>query len=193
MREEDEKSILEKSEEIEEKIVKSEKSVKAYQYFVIRLLVLLLAIWVVFFKVIGFMHMPSEDMKPNINANDLILFYRLDKNVRAQDVIVVEKKTPDSGNENNVYVLRVVAKEGDTVEVTEDRLLINGNAVIESNIYYDTWYYEGFQNYPVTLGKDECFVLADMREGGEDSRYFGVVNKSEIVGTVITIMRRQGI
>ena len=45
-------------------------------------------------------------------------------------------------------------------------------------------------DYPLTLGPDECFVLADRRNGGEDSRYFGPVSKDEIMGTVVTIVRR---
>ena len=173
----------------EKKIAASERSVKAYQYFVIRLLIILLVMWALFFKIVGITHMPNEDMYPRLDAGDLVLFYRLDKNVNDQDVVVIEKKTEDS-KENDLYILRVVATEGDTVEVTEDRLIVNGHAVIESNIFYDTFYYEGFTEYPIKLKEGECFVMADKRNGGEDSRYFGVVKKNETLGTVITIVRR---
>ena len=44
--------------------------------------------------------------------------------------------------------------------------------------------------FPLTLEEGECFVLADSRNGGTDSRVFGPVSKSEIEGTVITIVRR---
>lgn len=190
---ENEKNIIEETEELNKKIEKSEKSVKAYQYFAIRVLVLLVAIWILFFQIIGLLHMPNNDMTPRLDANDLILFYRLDKDVRAQDVIVIQKSTPDSDGEKKLYVLRVVAVEGDTVNIEKERLVINDHTMIEPKIYYNTWNYEDYTQYPVTLGKDECFVLADMREGGEDSRYFGVVKKKEILGSVITIIRRQEI
>ena len=79
----------------------------------------------------------------------------------------------------------------DTVDITDDeRLIINGNQVIETNIFSSTPRYEGFLEYPVTLGANECFVLADKRQGGTDSRYFGPVSKDKIAGTVITILRR---
>ena len=58
---------------------------------------------------------------------------------------------------------------------------------------YETPVYEGYTKFPMVLGKDECFVLADARQNGTDSRYFGAVQKNEIVGTVITIVRRNNL
>ena len=176
---------------LDKEIKDSELSVKNYQYFILKLILFLLAVWILFFQVIGITHMPNEDMTPRIDAGDLVLYYRLDKDVKAQDVIAVEKELSD--NEKNMYILRVIATEGDTVEVTEDRLIINGHAAIESNIYYDTYRYENYVSYPITLSKGECFVLADKRDGGEDSRYFGVINKKDILGTVIAILRNRAI
>ena len=83
---------------------------------------------------------------------------------------------------------------GDTVEISEgNRLVVNGNTMIESNIFYDTPAYEGYTEYPLTLGQEEWFVLADSRNGGADSRYFGPVTRSEIKGTVLTILRRNNL
>ncbi len=173
---------------------KSEKSVIRYQYFFLRLILFIVVVWVLFFKVIGITHMPNGGMYPRIDAGDMVLFYRIDKDVRAQDVIVLEKVTPESNGKKQQFVLRVVAVGGDTVEVTENgHLVVNGNAMIERNIFYSTPRYEGYLEYPVKLGKDECFVLADSRESGADSRFFGPVNKSEIKGTVITILRRNNL
>ena len=88
----------------------------------------------------------------------------------------------------------MVATEGDTVEISEgERLIVNGNSMIESNIFYSTPEYSGFVDYPYTLGEGECFVLADRRNGGADSRFFGAVSRDEILGTVITIMRRNNL
>lgn len=179
------------SERTMEKIRKSEKSVRRYQWFVLRLLLLIAVIWVLFFKVIGLTHMPSGDMSPRLDAGDMVLFYRLDTDVRAQDVIVIEKATPQSGsNAREMFVSRVVAAGGDTVEISGGRLIINGSTMIEPNIYFSTPAFEGYTEYPVTLAADECFVLGDNREEAADSRYFGAVKKDEIQGTVITVIRR---
>ena len=187
MREED---ILTEKEELENKIEDSESSVKTYQRIIIKIAVFLLVLWILFFQIIGITVCPTNDMYPRMDYGDLVLYYRLDKDVSAQDVIVVEKELPDTGKATTL-VLRVVAKEGDTVEITDDaRLIINGNAVQESNIFAETTKYEGYTEYPLTLGEGQCFVLADNRDGGNDSRYFGAVDEDEILGTVITILRR---
>ena len=189
---------LQKQEESAEKLMKkvksSERGVKRYQYFVLRLLLLILVLWVLFFQIVGLTHMPSGDMYPRVDAGDLVLFYRLDKDVKAQDIIVINKETPDSEGEKLLYICRVVAVAGDTVDITDgERLQVNGSTMIESNIFYSTPRYEGFVEYPLTLGEGECFVLADSRNGGTDSRYFGPVDKSDILGSVITIVRRNNL
>ena len=184
---------LEKEAKLKKQLRRSEKGVKEYQYFIIRLAVLLLLIWALFFQVVGLTHMPSGDMYPRLDLGDLVLFYRLDKDVRAQDVIAIEKTTPDT-KETKLFICRVVAAQGDTVEITDEgRLKVNGNVMIEPNIFYATPRYEGYTEFPLTLGPGECFVLADKRDGGADSRYFGPVSRDEILGTVITIVRRNAL
>ena len=182
------------SNELRRKVRLSEKSVRNYQYFIIRVALFLVVLWVLFFKVVGIIRMPTPDMYPRIDAGDLLLFYRLDNDIRAQDIVVVEKVTPDSNGEKQLFVLRVVAAPGDTVEISEnDRLVINGNTVLESNIFYQTPRYQSEVTYPLTLGDDEFFVLADSRNGGNDSRFFGPVKQADIDGTVITIARRNNL
>ena len=124
----------------------------------------------------------------------MVLFYRLDKDVQAQDVIVMEKTTPDDPKTKTLFISRVVAVAGDTVDITDTgHLVINGNTMNEPNIFYTTPAYEGFTTFPLTLGEGECFVLSDSRRTGADSRYFGAVKKDEIKGTVITIVRRNNL
>lgn len=159
---------------------------KEFLNFAKSLIALLLVLWLLFAFCIGVKMAPNDDMKPRISAGDLLIYYRIDTLINATDVVVVKK----NGTE---YVLRVVAKGGDTVDITdEENLIINGNMVSEGDIYESTPRYEGFTDYPVKLAKDECFVLADKRQGGEDSRYFGPVKKKEIKGTLVGLIRRSG-
>ena len=189
----EEKQPLTETQKQFKKIKRSEKSVKDYQFFVLKLAGFLLVLWVLFFVLIGIMRVPGADMYPRLDSGDMILFYRLDKDVRAQDVIVVEKEVPTLQGEQ-LMVLRVVAVAGDTVEISDgDRLVVNGNTILETNIFYPTPRYEGFTEYPLTLGEGECFVLADSRNGGTDSRFFGPVTRDEILGTVITVVRRNNL
>ena len=181
---------LEEKEELlknQKALRRAERRMRDLEWFGLRALVFVIVIWVLFFYVVGFATMQGQDMYPRIDGNDLTLFYRLDKDVKAQDIIVFNKN-------GQRYISRVIAVAGDTVEITDsERLIINGSTMLESNIFYSTPRYEGFTEYPITLGEDECFVLADHRQGGEDSRYFGPVKKSEIAGTVISVLRRNNL
>ena len=203
----------------EKKRRRSRRRRKAFFGFLLRTLFLALVVYVLFFHIVGLILMPSGDMYPRIDAGDLILYYRLEHAPKAQDIVVIEKrvntdfsaaeeqeepgwldkaliwlkfKKPDE--KTSTFVCRVVAAAGDTVEITEnERLVVNGNSMIESNIFYSTYEYVGFTEYPITLKEGEYFVLADYRAGGADSRFFGPVTQEEIQGTVITILRRNNL
>lgn len=143
--------------------------------------------WLLFGVIFGITPMRNADMMPRISAGDLILYYRLEQSFRAQDLIVFEK-----GGEQ--YTGRIVARGGDSVEITDHaELMINGSIVMEHEIYYSTPRYESKVNYPVELGDGEYFVLCDYREGAKDSRYFGAVDRKEIKGKVITVIRRSSL
>ena len=206
---------------------KRKKYLRQFRNLLIRFASFLLIIYVLFFHIVGLTLMPREDMTPRIDAGDLLLYYRLESEFRAQDVIVFRKQMPDESGaavsgtvtladrivgagkwvdrqirtlfhrpipEGELFVARVVAAAGDTVEITDDeRLLVNGNSMIETNIFYSTPRYEGEVEYPLVLGEDEVFVLADKRNNGVDSRFFGPVHKGDILGTVITILRRNNL
>ena len=165
------------------------RRIRALRSFLIRLILLAAVVYVLLFHIVGITTMPNQDMSPRLSAGDLILFYRIERNPKLQDVVIINKE--GSGEK---YVLRVVASPGDTVEVSEERgLAVNGNTQIESNIFYATRPYDTDIEYPIALKDNEYFVMADYRNGGKDSRFFGPVTREEIQGVVITILRRNGL
>ena len=153
--------------------------------FFFRLIILLLFLWLIFGVCFGVAPVRNGDMFPRISAGDLMLYYRLERDYNSQDVIVYEK-------DGQSRVGRVIAHGGDTVEITgEGEIKINGSVVMENNIFYDTYPYEGDSvTYPITLAAEEVFVLGDNRQGAKDSRYYGAITSNEIKGKVITILRR---
>lgn len=163
---------------------RAKKRMSDFQYFCLQALVLVMIVYALFGFIVGITSMPNDDMYPRIDSGDFLLFYRLDKDPKAQDILVFEKN-------GTRYVGRVVAVGGDTVEITKKgSVLVNGYTMVETNIFYETYPLEGFVKYPLTLEPDECFVLSDQRKGTEDSRFFGPVRKREIEGTVISVTRR---
>lgn len=154
------------------------------QILLLNLLIVITILWILFGWAIGLVNAPNNDMYPNIKSKDLILYYRLDNEYHAQDIVVLTKN-------NTTYIGRIVAVGGDTVDISDsESLIINGNTVSESGIYAPTPRFEGFVNYPVKLEKGEYFILADARNEAEDSRYYGTVSINEILGKGITIIRR---
>ena len=169
------------------------RRMRALRSFLFRTVALALVVYILFFRVVGIMMMPNRDMYPRLDAGDLLLYYRLEQNPKPQDIIVLEKAA-DNGAEKQRFVCRVIAAPGDTVLISEEKgLSVNGNTQIETGIFYPTQEYEGRVEYPVKLGEGEYFVLADRRNGGMDSRYFGIVKAEEIRGVVITILRRNNL
>jgi signal peptidase I len=176
-------------EDLIKELEQDEKGLKSYHWFLIYLGVFLLLIWVLFFKIIGITHMPNEDMSPRVDAGDLLIFYRLDRNPSFQELVVFEKEVEEG--KKQMFVGRVIAVPGDTVDINMgNRPVVNGRALSEPMIFYDTPKRGERVNYPLVLGPDEYFILVDCRKDGMDSRYFGPVKKDEILGTVITVIRR---
>lgn len=155
--------------------------------FLTRLVIMILLLVGLFGIVFGVTPMKNNDMFPRFSSGDLLFYYRLDKTYISQDVIVFEK-------DGTQYVGRIVARGGDSVEITKDsELKVNDSVVLENDIYYRTPQYENGISYPVQLKDNQYFVLCDYREGAKDSRYFGAVDASEIKGKVITVIRRSNL
>lgn len=160
---------------------------RALRNFLVRLFLLITVIGILFGVVFWLTPMANADMQPAVCAGDLMLYYRLEKNLKSDDVVVFQK-------EGIQYTGRIVAVPGDVVEITdESELMVNKNTVMEDNIFYTTPAYDSEVEYPLALKENQYFILCDNREGAKDSRSFGVVDTSEIKGKVITIVRRSGI
>ena len=160
---------------------------RALRNFLVRLFWLITVIGILFGVVFGLTPMANADMQPAVCAGDLMLYYRLDKNLKSDDVVVFQK-------EGIQYTGRIVAVPGDVVEITDESdLMVNKSTVMEDNIFYTTPAYDSEVEYPLALKEDQYFILCDNREGAKDSRSFGVVDTGEIKGKVITIVRRSGI
>lgn len=134
----------------------------------------------------GFGRNGDSFMNPAIKDGDLVLFYRLDKRYVAQDVLVLKYQ-------GKIQVRRVIALAGDTVDISQEGLMINGAIQQEPGIYVSTNRYEEGVEFPVTLKEGEVFVLGDHRTNAADSRIYGAVDISDTMGKVMGIFRRRNI
>lgn len=77
------------------------------------------------------------------------------------------------------YIKRVIALPGEKVEGRDGRVFVNGQELVEPYLPQGptTSTFE-----PRTLGADELWVMGDNRDNSSDSRVFGPIKESTIVG-----------
>lgn len=136
--------------------------------------------------VFGIFRTGENSMEPAIQDGDLVIYYRLDKDFVASEVAVVKYQ-------DQLLTGRVIAVAGDTVDITDDGLMINGARQHEQKITSKTSRYQDGIEFPVTLKDGQVFLLGDNRTEATDSRIYGPVNIKDIYGKVMTVIRRRNI
>ena len=89
-----------------------------------------------------------------------------------------------NGNENShYYVKRVIGLPGETIQIKDGRVYINGVLLNEDDAL-DQMIDAGIAQNELTLAADEYFVLGDNRNSSEDSRSgnIGALKKDNIIG-----------
>ena len=177
------------------KIQSKNENIRYIEMFILKLIGCVVFLYVIFFLIFGLHVEKNNDMLPKICAGDICLYYRIGDEYIGNAVVVYKKNGKESTG-------RVVAVPGDVINVTEAGTVeINGNQIMESEIYYDTTPYD-FENsgnsnvvvnYPVTLGENEYFVLGDYRTASKDSRVYGPIKTDDIKGEVILVLRRKNL
>ena len=159
---------------------------REFRALLIKIAVIIGAALLLFNFVYGLHYSRDPSMHPSVKDGDLMIFYRWNKKYRAGDLVLL-------AFQGKKQVRRVVATAGDTVDITEDGLLVNGALQQEPGIYQQTRRYAQGIPFPVTLGEGQVFVLGDARENATDSRIYGPVNIKDTQGGVITNLRRRNL
>lgn len=135
----------------------------------------------------------GDSMEPSLHNGQEILMnrilYRISMSKRG-DVIVF---LPNGNQNTHFYVKRVVGLPGETVQIREGNVYIDGVLLAENELF-DKIADPGIAQSELLLGSDEFFVLGDNRNSSEDSRSgnIGAVKKDSIIGKAWFHMAAQG-
>ncbi len=141
--------------------------------------VLSLVIFLLIRQVVQNYRIESHSMEPNFYEGQFILVNKLAYKLGAPergDVIVFHN--PSNGDED--YIKRVIGLPGDTVEIRDQTVYINGEPLEEPYLQYHIRPGEPFQ--PTVIEPDHLFVMGDNRPNSEDSRFFGQLPEELVVG-----------
>jgi signal peptidase I len=140
-------------------------------------------------------YIPSDSMVPTLKTNDRVIVNKLSydlHSVHRGDIVVFTTPKGSDGKPIDPtikdLVKRVIGLPGETVGEKNGHILINGKALAESYLPSGTvsdcteFATNCFPSGPLPAGR--YWVMGDNRAGSRDSRSFGAIKKSEIVGRV---------
>jgi signal peptidase I len=157
---------------------KTKFNVWSLVYEVAETIVLAVIIWLVVNFATARFIVEGSSMEPNFHTGQMLIVSRLSYKLSSPkrgDVIVFQY--PD--NPVDDYIKRVIGVPGDTVEIEDGRVYINGQVVNEpylSNVIPDS------QRGKWTVPEGSYFVMGDNRPHSSDSRSWGMLSGDLIIG-----------
>ncbi|HWE69829.1 MAG TPA: signal peptidase I [Acidimicrobiales bacterium] len=143
---------------------------------------------------------PSGSMLPTLHVGDRIIVNKLSYDfhgVHRGDIVVFKRPPLESQNYSDL-VKRVVGLPGETISSVNGTVYINGKPLVVS------WLPSGPQAFtgplasdahpefnmpgPVKIPAGDYYVMGDNRTDSEDSRFFGPIPKSLIVGRAVAVV-----
>ncbi len=138
-------------------------------------------------------YIPSKSMVPTLQVDDRLIVDKVSyhfKDPQRGDIIVfmppdeasVVCTGPQASQHNkDAYIKRIIGLPGDTVEVKQGQVFINGKPLKEGYVVEVPDYQYG----PRTVPQGSYLVLGDNRNNSCDSHYWGFVPRDNIIGRAI--------
>jgi len=178
------------------------------EYFESIVIAVILALFIRTFVVQAF-KIPTGSMEPNLLIGDHLLVNKFVfaptlssaerlvlpvRDIRRGDVVVF--KYPEDPERD--FIKRVIGLPGETIELKDHRIHVNGRPIDEPYAYYlprpdnpglhETTSEDVRDRYgPVVVPANAVFVMGDNRDNSQDSRYWGFLPKENIKGRALMI------
>ena len=144
---------------------------KLIPYFIIILVVVIIRCFIV-----TPVRVDGPSMNNTLYDGDIMVLNKMDKNYQRNDIVVFKYK----GEE---LIKRIIALPHEKVKCVSKIIYVNNEEYEDT---YATGATSDFKEY--ILGDDEYFVMGDNRNNSLDSRTFGTIKKSDIIGKTNIIL-----
>jgi signal peptidase I len=133
---------------------------------------------------------PSESMLPTLHKGDRVLVnkwsYRL-HDIHRGDVVVFDRPPEVTDTSVDDLIKRVVGLPGEQITIADGHVSVDGQVLEESYLppgtrTDPTGPVTCPPEHPCVVPDDSIWVMGDNRSNSEDSRYFGTIPKSSVVG-----------
>jgi signal peptidase I len=176
------------------------------EYFESIIIAVILALFVRTWAVQAF-KIPTGSMENNLLIGDHLLVNKMVfgptasalertllpvRDIRRRDIVVF--KYPDEPERD--FIKRVIGLPGDTLELRNKRVYINGQPLDESYVHFlesasnvaEVTSFDVRERYgPVKVPEGQYFVMGDNRDNSQDSRYWGFLPRHYIKGKALMI------
>lgn len=124
----------------------------------------------------------GSSMEPALSNGDNLIVEKISYRFRdpeRYDVVVF----PYQHAENVYYIKRIIGLPGETVQVWDGYVYINGE-LLDEHFGAEVMNDSGIAEEPIVLGEDEYFVLGDNRNHSSDSRdpSVGILKRDQLIG-----------
>ena len=125
----------------------------------------------------------GKSMMPTLNPGDCCfvncLLPRL-RDYKRGDIVVIR-----DSSRHELIVKRIVGLPHDHVQLRGGRVYVNNQLLPEQYLDSRTQTYsQQLRDHVITVGEDSYFVLGDNRSESDDSRFFGDIDRSDLIGII---------
>jgi signal peptidase I len=154
------------------------------------LLETLLLTLIVFLAVQMFVAQPyqiqQQSMEDTLMPDQYVLVDKLtprfDDYHRGDIVVFHPPAALDPTGTGTPYIKRIIGVAGDTVDIHDGWVFLNGTQLAEPYIYDGQATMAETDQHVWKIGADQLFVMGDHRQESQDSRSFGPIDKSSVIG-----------
>ncbi len=140
---------------------------------------------------------PSLSMAPTLEVGDRVLVnklaYRIG-DVSRGDIVVFERPASETASNIPDLIKRVVGLPGESIVIEENQVFVDGAALPETYLPAGTVTttttspLKCTRIEPCTVGDGQVWVMGDNRTDSKDSRFFGPIQESSIVGQAFVVV-----